>query len=136
MSRRSVFLVLLLTFIVSCSKLDRLKQERTFADMQTIVGEIEALRVKESLLVSDTSRIRRLISGTAQGRDAWQHKYLFFTKAKAGGLSYVLVSTGSDGKQDFIDTKGYFALPERVMHGEAWRDIVFRDGQPVTRAGK
>jgi hypothetical protein len=136
MRRKIAAFLLIAPFIVSCSKIDRVRQVRTFTDMQTITGEIEALREREPGSLGDPSRIRRLVSATAGGRDAWHHKYLFLTKPTRTGLSYVLVSRGSDGKSDVTDPSEYFALSERIIHDEPWRDIVFRDGQPVTRAGK
>jgi hypothetical protein len=136
MRRKIAAFLLTAPFIVSCSKIDRARQVRTFTDMQTITGEIEALREREPGSLGDPSRIRRLVSATAGGRDAWHHKYLFLTKPTRTGLSYVLVSMGSDGKSDVTDPSEYLALSERIIHDEPWRDIVFRDGQPVTRAGK
>lgn len=135
-SLKPAALLLAVSLVVSCSKLDRVRQARTFADMQTIAGDIEALREREPGSLGDPARIQRLISARARGRDAWHHEYLFLTRDTATGLSYVLVSMGSDGKSDVADPREYFSMPEQVIHDQPWRDIVFRDGQPVTRAGK
>jgi hypothetical protein len=122
---------------LSCSKVDRIKQVRTFADMQTITSKIEVLREQKPEAIGEPTRVRSLILGTSHGRDAWQHEFLFYTeKARKGRLSYVLVSMGSDGRPDFADPREYFNLHESVIHDEPWRDIVFRDGQPLTRGGK
>jgi hypothetical protein len=134
--RSAAAFLLVVMFVLSCSKADRIRQVRTFSDMQTITGEIEALREREPGALGNPSRIRRLISATGRGRDAWNHEYLFLTRTTRTGFSYVLVSMGSDGKSDVADRSDYFSMSDDIIHGRPWRDIVFRDGHPITRAGK
>jgi hypothetical protein len=122
--------------VCSCSKYDRVRQIRTVADMQTIVAKIEALRRQMPDLKDDSAKVRGLILSISRGRDAWQHELLYFSQPAGSRFSYVLVSMGSDGKSDVADSQEYFAMAERIIHDEPWRDIVFRDGHPVTRAGK
>jgi hypothetical protein len=132
----TTFLAAACLLAAACSRVDRVKQARTFADMQTLAGNIEELRRQTPDAPRDTPRMRRLISGTAEGRDAWGHEYLFLAEPAQVGSSYVLISLGSDGKADVADPREYFRLPESVIHDEPWKDIVFRDGRAVTRAGK
>jgi hypothetical protein len=134
--RHGLILLLLASLLIACGRLERIKQVRTVADMQTIVAKIEALRERAPSAISDTAQTRSLISSVAGGRDAWGNELLCFTKATATGVSYVLVSMGSDGKSDVADPQDYFTMPERTIHDEPWRDIVFRDGLTITRAGK
>lgn len=138
--RRSLALSLLAAAlpVYCCSKdLDRVRQVRTVADMQTIVAKIEAVRGQEPSALKDSTRIRQLISAVAEGKDAWGHKLIYQTKCAAGGgCSYALISLGSDGKPDLGQEQNYFTLAEQSIHGAPWRDIVFRDGHAITRAGK
>jgi hypothetical protein len=104
--------------------------------MQVVVAKIEILREKDPHIIDNDPRIRKLISETAQGKDAWHHKYLFFTRPGGSARSYVLISLGSDDRADFSNPEEYFTLPESFTHDKPWRDIVFRDGQAITHAGK
>jgi hypothetical protein len=47
-----------------------------------------------------------------------------------------LVSKGSDGRLDVANVESYVDLPETQIHGDLAHDIVFRDGEAVTLAGK
>jgi hypothetical protein len=129
-------LLLLAMLVTSCGPLERMRQKRTFIDMQLITQRIEMLRRDSPGSLGNPIKMRALIGSIAHGRDAWGRSFLFFTRGAKGGPSYVLVSTGSDGRRDVGDESSYFTMPERIIHDEPWRDIVFRDGRAVTLAGK
>ncbi len=104
--------------------------------MQTIVAKIEEIRTQTPEFLSDQAKMHDVISRIAGGRDAWRHEFLYLARSTSRGVSYVLVSLGSDGKLDVAQLKEYFNTPEQFIHGMPWKDIVFRDGHPITRAGK
>jgi hypothetical protein len=131
---RGLTVTLFFCLLAGCAKLDRIKQVRTVADMQTIASKISA-QGPSGRLLNDQEAIHALIRSVADGRDAWGNEYLYFTRASATGESYVLVSLGSDGKREY-EPDTYFSLRETAIHGDAKRDIVFRDGHLVTLAGK
>jgi hypothetical protein len=128
--------LILLTYLVACSDLDRIRQIRTVADMQTIIAKIEQIRANDPEFPTDSAKVRKVISSIAGGRDAWRHEFLYLARPTSRGVSYVLVSLGSDGKLDVAQLTAYFNTPEQVIHDMPWKDIVFRDGHPITRAGK
>ncbi|HET9225984.1 MAG TPA: hypothetical protein VFR31_04915 [Thermoanaerobaculia bacterium] len=113
----------------------RAKQIRTFADLQTICAKIEQMR-SQSPHVLEEPQIAGVIASVANGRDAWGNPIKFSVRPSGEGLTYVLVSYGSDGKSAVDDFADYFDLPIRRIEGQAAADIVFRDGKPVTSAGK
>jgi hypothetical protein len=132
-----ILILLSSLLMVSCSTdLDRIRQVRTVADMQTIAAKIEAVREKAPESLGGSSEVLHLISRVAGGRDAWGRELLFISKPAGRGFSYVLVSMGSDGKSDVAQPQDYFSMPEQIIHGAPWKDIVFREGHAVTRAGK
>lgn len=129
--------LLLLTLLLgACSAYDRIRQMRTFADMQTIVYQLEELRSRDARALADPVRVHDVLSRVAAGRDAWGTELIYYRKIAGKNISYVLVSLGSDRKPDAVNPEGYFSMSERIIHDEPWRDIVFRNGQPITRAGK
>jgi Type II secretion system (T2SS), protein G len=104
-----------------------------YTNMQGISARIEELRATGALT---DARAAELVSAVAGGRDQWGHPFLYRSKSSEAGLSYVLVSLGSDGKPDVKDLVDYFSMPEEDIDGHASRDIVFRDGRPIVNAGK
>lgn len=113
----------------------RAQQLRTYADMQTIVAEVEQIRSSISAPLTDL-QVQTILDSVAQGRDAWGRRLLFRSKPSKAGFSYILVSYGSDGKPDVSSLEEYFKLPESRIQGDGRKDIVFRNGMPVTNAGK
>jgi hypothetical protein len=131
---KKAILLLVLLPCLACGAWERAKQLRTYTNMQGIAGRIEELRLAKGDL-SD-AKVTELIKSVAEGRDQWGHPFLYRSRVSAAGLSYVLVSFGSDGTSDVKDPDDYFAMPEEDIDGQAARDIVFRDGRPIANAGK
>ncbi|MEP0774657.1 MAG: hypothetical protein HRF46_09900 [Acidobacteriota bacterium] len=111
----------------------RALQVRTFADMQTITARMNAAIDSGE---RSQAKLFSLVQSVNQGRDAWGRDYVFDLQATAAGIEYVLISRGSDGKLDLSDVSAYFTLSEADIKYQYSRDIVFRDGVAVTRAGK
>ncbi len=111
----------------------RALQVRTFADMQTITKKMDA-----AIRTGAHSRaeLLSLVQSVNHGRDAWGRDYVFELHATASGIEYVLISQGSDAKLDLSDASAYFTLAEADVCRQYSRDIVFRNGTAVTRAGK
>lgn len=80
---RSLALALLL-LTGSCSRqLNRTRQVRTVADMQTIVAKIEALRGRSPVALGDAATVRRLIASVASGRDAWGNEFQYSARSRS-----------------------------------------------------
>src|SRR6266540_495386 len=86
--------VVAMVVISGCRVYNAAKQVRTVADMQGICALIEA--EKEQHRPIDEAKIRMLVAKVAGGRDGWGNQILVATRGTAEGLSYVLVSKGSD----------------------------------------
>jgi hypothetical protein len=130
--KNNYFLLLLLLFLgqlsLGCESYRRVQQVRTFSDMQTIVAKLQ------QVLAGHAGDPNELISSVNGGRDAWGSKFRFYQTGNR--THYVLVSWGSDRKPDSADPNQYFSLAVQDIRTQPWRDIVFRDGVPVTLAGK
>lgn len=131
---RMAFLGLATILCVSCSDYQRARQVRTFTDMQTIVVSIERMRSPQGELPAKADILLE-VSKVEQGRDAWGVELLLATRVGESTSSYVLVSFGSDGKPDMSEDE-YFNLERQYSIDDTRQDIVFRDGRPITLAGK
>lgn len=103
--------------------------------MTEIASRLEDAKAQHQGRLRDVeaTRIIGLVQG---GRDRWNDKFIYSSRQVGGSFSYVLVSPGSDRRLESQDPGVYFAMPESEIHGNPARDIVFRDGNPVTLAGK
>jgi hypothetical protein len=130
------FLLLLAFTLVDCGFYDayqRAKQVRTFADLQTLARRFDQVLAEHSLSSTEAESILQEVN---DGRDAWGNPFIFRSKAARGKLSYLLISLGSDRRLDVKDADAYFTESMRRVHGDSRRDLVFRDGQAITLAGK
>jgi hypothetical protein len=130
------FLILLALTLVDCGFYDsyqRAKQVRTYADLQTLARRIDQVLAEHSLSSAEAEGILQEVN---DGRDAWGNRFIFRSKAVRGKFSYLLISLGSDRRLDVEDEGAYFTAPVSRVHGESEQDLVFRDGQAVTLAGK
>lgn len=118
----------------SCADYQRAKQVRTFTDMQTITSSIERRRSPQGELPPEADFLLE-VAKVEQGRDAWGAQLLLATRPSDGAQSYVLVSFGSDGKPDMNEDE-YFNLEGQYSTDDTRKDIVFRDGRPITLSGK
>lgn len=114
---------------------DRVKQIRTFTDMTGITSRLEDAKAQHQGRLTDVEATR-LINLVQSGRDRWNYKFIYSSRQVGGSFSYVLISPGSDGRLESQDLEVYFAMAETEIHDDPARDIVFRDGNPVTLAGK
>ncbi len=82
--------------------------------------------------MAEAASLVRSVNG---GRDAWGHRFIFMSNNDHKNFAYVVVSTGSDGQLDM--KKGdYFTMKPVNVKGAWAKDIVFRNGEAVTLAGK
>lgn len=109
------------------------RQVFTFANMRII-----AERLDQAIQAGAHSRSELLpiVRSVNKGKDGWGRDFILELRASSLGVEYVLISTGSDGRLDLPTTADYFSLTESDVDGQYRRDIVFRNGQPVTLAGK
>jgi hypothetical protein len=120
--------------ILGCEDLQRTRQVRTVADMQIIVRDVEQITAHgispEEFRERALSRIKKWRS-----TDAWGTPFVFEVRAGDGRVDYVLVSLGSDRSLD-REIDDYFLSSPGLGRGSADRDIVFRNGEAITNAGK
>lgn len=129
--------VIVLVFFCSCDYTQGVKQVRSTADLQTITSRIENGKSQGS--VADVDRaLTTAVASVNGGRDAWGHPYVWRVRGGAMGVSYIVLSTGSDGQVDVPAIDDYFLKTERevLQSSEHNRDIVFRDGDAVVTGGK
>lgn len=134
--RRWPFLLLSAITLAGCGLSDayqRAKQVRTYTDLQTLAHRIDQGLAEHSLSSAEAENILQQVN---DGRDAWGNRFIFRSKSDRGKFSYLLISLGSDGRLDVEDADAYFTVPISHVHGNSERDLVFRDGQAVTLAGK
>jgi hypothetical protein len=105
--------------------------------MQTICHKLDGLRAQGQEGLSEQGPMAKAaIESVSEGHDAWGRRFAFHIRSAGTGVSYVLVSLGSDGVADYTDPTSYFGAAETSIHSQPARDIVFRDGRPITLAGK
>ena|SRR5258708_262098 len=132
--RRVIALTVILLLIAGCKFYNAGKQVRTVATMQGICALIE--QKKDEHRSIDEVGIRMLAKQVAGGRDGWGNEILVATRNTPHGLSYLLISMGSDGQLDVSTPRLYFAKTPADVRIDTTRDIVFVDGKQVTNAGK
>ncbi len=128
--------IVLLSFC-RCDYLQGMKQVRSTADLQIITSKIENGRSKGS--AADIERIvKAAVASVHGGRDAWGHPYLWRVRECAQGASYLVLSTGGDGRLDVPAIDHYFVKRDRevLRASEYDRDIVFRDGDALVTGGQ
>jgi hypothetical protein len=126
-----------LVFFCRCDSTEGVKQVRSTADLQSIIARIENGNPRGS--VADVERIvSAAVANVHGGNDPWGHPYVWRVRAGATGVSYVVLSTGSDGQLDVPAIDEYFTKvgQEVLRSSEHQRDIVFRDGDAVVTGGK
>jgi hypothetical protein len=113
-------------------RIQRSKQIQTYAVLQSMGHAVERLPKSEL----SRERIQRVISSETHGRDAWGNAVHVYLETRPYGISYVLVSNGSDGRSDVTRSTEYFRTMPSDIRKQTTRDIVFRDGRMITFAGK
>lgn len=127
----------LLVFFCRCDYTEGVRQVRSTADLESIAARIENGKTQGS--VADVERIvTAAVASVHGGKDPWGHPYVWRVRAGATGVSYVVLSTGSDGQLDVPAIDEYFTKEghEVLRSSEHKRDIVFRDGSAVVTGGK
>jgi hypothetical protein len=110
---------------------ERGKQIQSYAVLQQMGHVVSRLPVNERTRDS----IERAISTVVGGRDAWGNPVHVYIDESGSALRYVLVSDGSDGRPD-IAASDYFRMLPGDVRRQTKRDLVFRDGEMITFAGK
>ncbi len=133
-----LILALLALLVSNCGAFEaysRAKQLRTFADMQVICGRIE-MEGRQLGRALSASELRTAVHAVNEGLDAWGNSFELEVRESRGTTDFVLVSRGSDGVLEHSSLADYFLLEARDIHGDSAADIVFRNGEAVTHAGK
>ena len=128
----SCFLLLL-----ACDDIDALRRERqikTYWALTRAGIELTALSRSQSLT---TTMVKEAVGRHLSGRkDFWGNQILILTKTTDANVeSYVLVSLGSDGRQDRTEDEYFYVQPHSVR-ASLKLDLIVRDGEPISLAGK
>ena len=129
-------LALLAVSILACRDYQRYKQLETHRMLSLMAGEMDRTLTDLPAARRRDAAQRIILRYASGGRDAWGKTILFYERESGGRYQFVVLSTGSDGRPDIAAPAGYFALAPRTIHASPASDIVFRDGLPVTEAGK
>lgn len=129
-SRHFLFaLILLAGLSFAC---DSRRQLRTFTDLQ---GASRAVKME----ISEGQRVTPETIGSEiqtwlneDGHDVWGNEIIYSVR----GDEWVIISPGADRELDFENIDAYFLMAPEDIRGEPDRDIVFRNGEHVTYAGK
>src|SRR5262245_37271453 len=132
-----VWILLVSISCVSCDDLDALRREKqiktywalTRAGLQ--LTELSRTRSLTPTMIEQA--VKRNLPGR---RDFWGNQVLILTKGTGGHVdTYVLVSFGSDGRQD-VDQEDYFTMQPHSVRRSLRQDLVVRDGEAISLAGK
>jgi hypothetical protein len=137
-STHVLLIVTVLSFLSGCEYQHGIKQVRATADLQTISGRIEASVNVKGPAADFREIVSASVSSVNQGRDPWGYSYMWRVDVSGDNVTYVVLSTGSDGTLDVPTIEDYLSKPglTRLSASEHRRDIVFRDGQAVVTGGK
>jgi hypothetical protein len=96
-----------LMFFCRCDYTQGVKQVRSTADLQNITA-----RISTSKSQGPGADVERIVAAAVEsvhgGKDPWGHPYLWRVRESAKGVSYVVLSTGSDGQLDVPVIDEYF----------------------------
>ncbi len=128
---KNLLALLLLLLFQGCDDYQQMtKQTPTFANLLNITKAIErVVRSEGSISDAEAEAIISIVTRF----DSWGGGIIFRARRDAE-FSYIVVSLGRDGKLDVDDIDVYFELPQEDIYHQFDRDIVFRDGKPVTLA--
>jgi hypothetical protein len=123
---------MLLLIVGSCGPYGQIrKQLPTFANLQEISRQLQ-YKVEAKGFFSQEAGME-IVQALNGGRDEWGHPFVLEVRSQPE-FSFVVLSPGKDGMLDVSDVSEYFEMETEDVVGQLDRDIVFRDGQPVTIA--
>ena len=133
---RATVMVAIVSVVGGCRDYQRYKQLETYRMMSLIAGEAD--RTIDGVATDKRrSIVLRIVERRTQnGRDAWGNPIRFYERRSGMKYEWVIVSCGSDGRPDVKTDSEYFTMREKSIHNIPTSDIVFRDGMPLTEAGK
>jgi hypothetical protein len=129
---RRVWMVLLLA---GCGFYQRHQQIKTIVTLRAIATYVGDALERQNGHITE-SDVRRAINSVHAGRDAWGTQIAFRLRMIHDRSSYVLVSAGSDRSFDVPDLNVYFQMKTHDTKTDSRRDLVVRDGELITLAGK
>lgn len=108
-------------------------QVRTFADMKIISRALEEAAGSTDAPSLDPIKASKIVNGYNNGKDAWGSDFLLVISEVKGHL---LISKGQDKILNVNAPEEYFSLEKKYIKDKFTEDIVFRNYEPVTLAGK
>lgn len=110
------------------------KQLATWVNMKSSSAYIDEYIEKKGAI--EKGEEEKLFNELSYKIDEWNNKLILLCKWDNGNFHYVLISKGSNGKLDLENMNDYFILPSIAIHDMPAHDIVIRDGNYITDAGK
>ncbi len=106
------------------------KQLPAFANLKNTALEIQDV-IDEQGSITNSEALRIVRKRHKDGLDSWGSP-IVFKATKKPRFSFILISFGRDRKLDVDHVDQYFTHIQEDTAGDYDRDIVFRDGKPVT----
>lgn len=129
-----IAIVLVVVTVVAAKIYVRVKQLETAITIRAQAWAIETRRDDQGTI--DPTAIREEVQSVGGGRDSWGRAVRVFIGEGSKETSYVLVSSGADGRFSSEEPEKYFTMPEHPLEGYWSEDIVCRNGRLVTVATK
>lgn len=137
-SAELLVLVTVLCFFTACTELEILRREEQIKTHSALANAgHEITRRAHATPLTRTLIDEVLMKHLPNGHDFWGNPIRILTReAPAGAVSsYVLVSFGADAEADYA-TDEYFTVQRKDVAGDLNADIIIRDGQTISAAGK
>jgi len=128
-------LCLSLIVLTACGLYERHQQIKTVVTMRAIAMYVDDA-IEHGKGSTTEAAMRTAIAAVDHGTDAWGTPIAFRINTMNGRTSYVLVSAGSDRSFDVRDLTVYFRMKVHDAKSDPRRDLVVRDGELITLAGK
>lgn len=132
-----VFLAAMVLVSSACDDIDALRREKqikTYWRLTRAGLEIQELSRTQPLTAKSIGDV--VTKHFSNNRDLWGNPIVVITKGTETRVdSYVLVSFGSDGQPD-LEEDQYFEVKPHSVRRSASMDLIVRDGEPISLAGK
>ena len=115
--------------------LDETRQFKTYFRMEELQGKLNKAAAEHQGVLPE-SQARRIISNSGDGRDEWGQAFIYTRVSVRREFETLLISSGSDRALDSKSMLHYVEMNDTNITGDPSRDIVFRNGAPITRVGK
>ncbi len=123
---------LVLLVVLGCGDVGIVRREKQLKTYWSLYEVSRALQA-ETAFPSENRLSRAVQEGFPDGRDFWGNELHILLTPDAS--SYAIISYGKDGIPD-MEPQEYFTVSPHDVHGQLDNDLILRDGQMISRAGK